>query len=327
MSHNISHLNRVPVNFHTSKVREVLPEHFPTEYPNLVEFLESYYDYMEKDDQGFTYLLNSLYQARDLNTTLLSQLDKIFDEIGLGLNSTDFNINPRLIAKLFANFYREKGSANSAKLFFRGFFDEEVDIVYPKNNMFIVNESRLGPDSLKYIQDDKRYQIHSILIRSGVSLAKWETLFKRFVHPSGFYLAGDIVVEGTVNLGIGDMPISILDSNAGVVSFENTASIASLTFEPLSLIIADDADSDLYSERIDPYKSISDLGGSVTLAQFDDQYNSFIEFQDENSSRFDQDSDGIIVSVDFSNSVETMDQSNFDYLDSTNNTFQYLDLP
>ena len=327
MSHNISHLNRVPVNFHTSKVREVLPEHFPTEYPNLVEFLESYYDYMEADDAGFTYLLNTLYQARDLNTTLLSQLDNIFDEIALGLNSSDFNINPRLVAKLFANFYREKGSANSAKLFFRGFFNEEVDIVYPKNNMFIVNESRLGPDSLRYIQDDKRYQIHSILIKSGVSLAKWETLFKRFVHPSGFYLAGDIVVEGTVNLGLADMPISILDSNAGVISFESMASVASLTFQPMTLILADDADSDVYSERINPYRSLNDFGGSLTLAQFDDQYNSFIEFQDENGPRFDQDSDGIIVSVDFSNSVETMDQTNFDYLDSTNNTFQYIDLP
>lgn len=325
MSHNVGYLNRIPANFISSKVKEVLPEHFATDYPNLVEFLEAYYDYLNADDAGFSYFISSLYQARDLNTTLLAQLDNIFNEIGVGLNTSDFKINPRLVAKLFADFYREKGSANSARLFFRGFYDEEIEIEYPKNNMFIINESRLGFDSLKYIQDDKRYQIHSILIKSGVSISRWETLFKRFVHPTGWYLAGDIFVEGIVDLGLVNMPISIQDSNAGIFTFENSVSVASLSFQPLTLIIADDADSDLYAERINPYRNIGSMGSTITLAQFDDQYNNFIDFADENSPTFDQDSDGIIKSVDFSNSVETMDQSVFDRWDSANNTFQYLD--
>lgn len=325
MSHTLEHLNRVPANFITSKVKEVLPEHFTTDYPNLVEFLESYYDYMNEDDTGFNYFITSLYQARDLNSTLLFQLDNIFEEIGLGTNTNDFDINPRLIAKLFANFYREKGTANSTKTFFRGFFGEEIEIEYPKNNMFIVNESKLGAESLRFIQNDERYQIHSILIKSGVPISKWEKLYKRFVHPSGWYIAGDVFVEGVVDLGFGDMPISIADSNAGILTFENSAVVAAVTFQPLTIIIGDDADSDLYAERINPYRTIGSIPGTVTLAQFDDQYNSFIEFQDENGPRFDQDSDGVIVAVDFSNAIETMDQSNFDYWDSANNTFQYQD--
>jgi hypothetical protein len=324
MSHTVDSLNRVPSNFITSKVKEILPEHFATDYPNLVEFLESYYDYMEKDDQGFSYFISSLYQARDLNTTLLDQLNSIFNEIGLDTNTTDFKINPRLVAKLFANFYREKGSANSAKLFFRGFFGEEVEIVYPKRNIFIVNESPLGPDSLRYIQDDKRYQIHSILIKSGIPISKWETLYKKFVHPAGWYLAGDIFVENVVNLNLGSMPIAIQDSNAGVTIFENTASIAAVTFTPITLIIADDGDSDLYAERINPDRKLSTLS-TITISSMADQYNSFIEFADENSPTFDQDSDGIIRAVDFTNTSETMDQSIFDYWDSANNTYQYPD--
>ena len=324
MSHTLDSLNRVQSNFISSKVREVLPEHFVTDYPNLVEFLESYYDYMEKDDQGFTYFISSLYQARDLNTTLLAQLNSIFTEIGLGTNVSDFKINPRLVAKLFADFYREKGSANSAKLFFRGFFDEEVEIVYPKRNIFVVNESLLGPDSLRYIQDDKRYQIHSILIKSGIPISRWETLYKKFVHPSGWYLAGDIFIEGIVNLGLDSMPIAIQDSNAGVIIFENTASVAALTFTPITIITADDEDSDLYAERLSVSRKISNLS-TITIAQMADQYNKFIEYADENSPTFDQDSDGIIRAVDFTNTVETMDQSIFDYWDSANNTYQYPD--
>jgi hypothetical protein len=279
---------------------------------------------MEKDDQGFTYFISSLYQARDLNTTLLAQLNSIFTEIGLGTNVSDFKINPRLVAKLFADFYREKGSANSAKLFFRGFFDEEVEIVYPKRNIFVVNESLLGPDSLRYIQDDKRYQIHSILIKSGTPISRWETLYKKFIHPSGWYLAGDIFVEGIVNLGLGTMPISIQDSNAGVIIFENTASVAALTFTPITIITADDGDSDLYAERLSVSRKISNLS-TITIAQMANQYNKFIEYADENSPTFDQDSDGTIRAVDFTNTVETMDQSIFDYWDSANNTYQYPD--
>lgn len=324
MSHTLEHLDRVPSNFISSKVKEVLPEHFATDYPNLVEFLDEYYNYMEEDDAGFSYFISSLYQARDLNTTLLTQLDNIFDEVGLGTSYADFDINPRLVAKLFADFYREKGTANSAKLFFRGFFNQEIEIEYPKNNMFIVNESRLGPDSLRYIQNAERYQIHSILIKSGVPISRWETLYKRFVHPGGWYLAGDVFVEGIVNLGLGSMPISIADSNAGVITIENNIAVAAVTFEPLTLIIADDTDSDLYAERINPYRDLSTLS-SVSIEFANDQYNSFIEFQDENGPRFDQDSDGVIVAVDLSNTIETMDQSNFDYWDSANNTFQYQD--
>ena len=325
MSHNVDFLNRLPVNFNKSNVKEILPEHFTTEYPKLVEFLEAYHDYMQEDNDGFSYLINSLYQARDLNTNLLSQLDNIFTEVGLGQKSADFDINPRLVAKLFANFYREKGSLNSAKLFFRGFFNEEVTVEYPKNNMFIVNESKIGVDSLRYIQNNERFQIHSILIKSGIEIAKWETLFKKFVHPAGFYLAGDIFVEGVVDLGLINMPTDDPDPNAGVVSAESVAVSAPGIFQSLTVIYDDDLDSDAYAERANPYKTIQSITPMGTLGEFDDQYNNFIEFADDNGPRFDQDSDGLIVAVDMSNTLETMDQYIFDYWDSDNNTFQYQD--
>jgi hypothetical protein len=323
MSHGINHLNRLPVDFMKSNVKEILPEHFATDYPKLVEFLEAYHDYMHAEGEGFSHLIDSLYQARDLNSNVLSQLDNIFAEIGLGQSSSDFDINPRLVAKLFANFYREKGSLNSAKLFFRAFFNEEVTVEYPKNSMFIVNESKVGPDSLKFIQNDERYQIFSLLIKSGVQIGAWETLFKRFVHPAGFYLAGDVFVENVVDLGIVNMPISIEDSSAGVLTFENTANVALATFQSLTSIMLDDGDSDLYAGRFNPYRTLLDASLFPTLADFDNQYNNFIDFADNNGPMLDQAADGTVVAVDMSNSVETMDMAVFDLWDSDNNTFQY----
>jgi len=320
MSNRFDYNGRLPLNLIIDKTKEALPEHFATEYPDLVKFLDIYYDFMEKDDEGYSYFIQGLYQARDLSTTQLSSLDNIFKEIGNNSQSADFFADPRFIAKVIASFYKAKGSKISAEGFFRAFFGEEASIVYPKNNMFIVNDSRLGTDSLKYIQDDKRYQIHSILIQSGIPLAKWKDLFKLFVHPAGWYLAGDVVIEGIYNLSASSMPIALLDSAAGTAIFEETAFATLTQNQSITGIIIDDNDSDSLEERVSLLRKIQ-LFNTLTIAGIADQYNSIIEFADENSPTFDEDSDGIIRAVDFSNTIETMDMNKFDY----GNPLQYQD--
>ena len=175
-------------------------------------------------------------------------------------------------------------------------------------------------DSLKYIQDDKRYQIHSILIQSGIPLAKWKDLFKLFVHPAGWYLAGDVVIEGIYNLSASSMPIALLDSAAGTAIFEETAFATLTQNQSITGIIIDDNDSDSLAERVSLIRQIQ-LFNTLTIAGIADQYNSIIEFADENSPTFDEDSDGIIRAVDFSNTIETMDMNKFDY----GNPLQYQD--
>ena len=320
MSNRFDYNGRLPLNLIIDKTKEALPEHFATEYPDLVKFLDIYYDFMEKDDEGYSYFIQGLYQARDLSTTQLSSLDNIFKEIGNNSQSADFFADPRFVAKVIAGFYKAKGSKISAEGFFRAFFGEEASIVYPKNNMFIVNDSRLGTDSLKYIQDDKRYQIHSILIQSGIPVAKWEDLFKLFVHPAGWYLAGDVVIEGIYNLSASSMPIAALDSAAGTAIFEETAFATLTQNQSITGIITDDNDSDSFAERVSLIRQIQ-LFNTLTIAGIADQYNSIIEFADENSPTFDEDSDGIIRAVDFSNTIETMDMNKFDY----GNPIQYQD--
>jgi len=320
MSNRFDYNGRLPLNLIIDKTKEALPEHFATEYPDLVKFLDIYYDFMEKDDEGYSYFIQGLYQARDLSTTQLSSLDNIFKEIGNNSQSADFFADPRFVAKVIAGFYKAKGSKISAEGFFRAFFGEEASIVYPKNNMFIVNDSRLGTDSLKYIQDDKRYQIHSILIQSGIPVAKWEDLFKLFVHPAGWYLAGDVVIEGIYNLSASSMPIAALDSAAGTAIFEEIAFATLTQNQSITGIITDDNDSDSLAERVSLIRQIQ-IFNTLTIAGIADQYNSIIEFADENSPTFDEDSDGIIRAVDFSNTVETMDMNKFDY----GNPIQYQD--
>ena len=323
MSHRYDYKSRLPLNLISDKTIEVLPEHYATEYPNLVKFLDIYNEYLEKDDEGFSYLIQGLYQVRDLNSTQLSSLDNIFKEIGNNSSTADYFADPRFVAKVIASFYSAKGSKISAEGFFRAFFGEEANIVYPKRDMFIINESRLGPDSVKYIQDAERYQIHSILIQSGIPLSKWKELFKVFVHPAGWYLSGDVAIESVINLGLGTMPLAIQDSAAGLIILEDMASFNFNTIGSVTAIINDDTDSDLYAERLSTRRPLS-LVETIQLSVLNQQYNSLIELFDENSPKFDGDS-GSGAFMDLSNAIETMDQNIFDYWDSDQNVFQYQD--
>lgn len=324
MTNVFDYKKRLPANFITDRVEDLLPEYFPGEYPNIVSFLKKYYDYMERDHEGFSYVIQTLYQARSISDNTLEQLDNVLFEIGNGTQGGDFFADSRNVAKLFSTFYRLKGSKLSAESFFRAFYGEEVEVVFPKNNMFIVNDSRIGSESLKFIQDDKRYQIHSVLIRSGVALGVWESLYKTFVHPAGFYLAGDTIIEEPVSLTI-TLPDIIPDSAAGITVYEAVASALTAPLTSLTRIVPDDGDADLFSERISLDRNLNTFV-TFTLEQFDLQYSSFIDAVDANSPTFDRDSDGVIRStVGFSNTVETMDQSIFDYWDSDNNTFHYRD--
>ena len=188
--------NRLPINLHRSSIQEVLPEYFQTEYPNIILFLEYYYDFLD-DNSNFGELIQDLYTVRDAEDNLLTQLDLMFNEFALGTGVKYFTSNPREVIRQFAKFYRVKGSKYSAEGFFRAFFLTDAEIHYPKNDLFFLNDSasEIGVDAQKVIQDGGIYQLLSHLIRTDVAMPNWQQLYKKFVHPAGFHLGAEIVIQ------------------------------------------------------------------------------------------------------------------------------------
>lgn len=197
--------NRSNPSFRKAQVSKILPEFFLEDYPQLVLFLEKYYEHTAEDDSvTFEKKIHNLFDIRDISTTELETLDLLIGEISDGLNSSSFYQSPRLIARLLSQFYRSKGTQVSTEQFFKAFFDEEVEVSYPKKDIFILNDrpggSLIGPQSLHYIQDDKKYQIFSILLKTGMSLSDYETLYKKMVHPAGFYLAAETETQSSSDI-------------------------------------------------------------------------------------------------------------------------------
>ena len=70
--------------------------------------------------------------------------------------------------------------------------------------------SPLGGDiNNKRLTDNAYYQVFSILIKTPISVNAWKDVYKDFIHPSGVYLAGEVLLESTSSVGLLAQPTSI----------------------------------------------------------------------------------------------------------------------
>lgn len=212
---------RINTNVRKSLVDEVLPEHFREDYPNLITFLDAYYEHLDSAD-NFGGIIHELTTIRDIEDTKLEYLDYMFDEIAMGVSQSTFTF-PREAIRNFGNFFRVKGSQYSVHGFFRAFFNEDIELIYPKDRLMIVGQSTIGQEDAYRLQDGRLNQIFSVLIRSPIPLLDWEELYRTFVHPSGFYLGADVVIEGLPQVEITTAE-SVFDKNANTKLIFETAS-------------------------------------------------------------------------------------------------------
>jgi len=308
MPHSLEDLNRRKVTLKTSKIGEVVPEYFQEDNPKLITFLEKYYSHLDSNQtHGFGHLINELVYARDVAQTSEANLDELIKEIGNGLQASSFFKQPRLMAKLLGDFYRAKGSLNSAEGFFRGFFNQEAEVSFPKDKIFTVGQSRIGFESDKFIQDNAQFQIFSILIRCGISVTDYENLYKKFVHPAGFHFAGEVLTATEALLTIEPFGVDPLEEDAPNIIASGQALLSPIG--PFSDItgILDSTSGVGIRVRLD--QPISDIvGDSNTASSLSNYYTSIKELLQTNSFTFD---DSANPGPDMSMTFETMDNEIF----------------
>lgn len=197
--------NRRELNLKVDQIEQVIPEDFRTTYPKFIRLLEYYYEWMEEEGNP-TELLKHLFESRDITQTDIDLLSFIEDELLLGQSYFEGFDDKRAAAKFSNTLYRSKGTKYSIQQFFRSFFGIDPEVIYTKENVFVLNDSKLGGDSFRYLTDDKLYQTFAILIRSGLPIKKWVDIYKLFVHPAGVYIGGEVRAQGIVDLNLTQMP-------------------------------------------------------------------------------------------------------------------------
>jgi len=223
------------INLRDAKVTGVLPEHFDTSYPKFISLLEKYYDFMDSDHS--TELLSHIFASRDVNETDITLLSYIEDELLLGEAYFEGFGETEAQKRASANFsnilFRSKGTKFAIEWFFRSFYGIDAEVIYTKENIFKIGEteSRIGPDSLRYITDDKLYQTFALLVRAGVPISKWRETFKTFAHPAGMYLGAEVLIEEDVQVGVNTLMDALSVTQRPTPSYSISVAPADSGFE------------------------------------------------------------------------------------------------
>lgn len=227
---------RSNINFRKARIEEVLPSFFPEEYPLLMKLFEYYFEYVRNNTPSAR--IEEIFNSRDITTIADDLLQYLQRELLLGVDTFGGFSNQRDALKVNSELYNAKGSKYSLQQFFRYFFGFDPEIIYTKNNVFIVNDSKIGYESRKFITNDRLYQTFAVLIKTPISLRQWEDVYKAFVHPAGMYLGAEVQIQDVATIGFA-APEALEDVDKGTIVVSDVATTTITGEEELTALVSD----------------------------------------------------------------------------------------
>ena len=160
----MAHLNdktSIPVN-------RQLPEFVREDYPLFITFLEAYYEFLE-NKQGtqlndLTTQAKSLRYINDVDHAIADFESSFFNSFA-SLLPRDVEVDKEFLIKNVLPLYLSKGNEKSFKLLFRMLFNDEVDIILPKNNILKPSDGKWEIDNVLKVESD----IRSVYVGDGTT--------------------------------------------------------------------------------------------------------------------------------------------------------------
>jgi len=123
-----------------SIVKDVFPDNVAYDNPELVQFAFKLLESMEEINKS-SYYINRVNLLRDIDETDNGFLTLLQAELGAPIPQI-FAADPRLLYKHLTELYKSRGTPDSIKAFFRLLYADEVEIYFPKEDMFIPSDGR-----------------------------------------------------------------------------------------------------------------------------------------------------------------------------------------
>jgi hypothetical protein len=119
----------------THLLADQIPDYVQEYFPIFVIFVTKYFDYLQNTSTGVQTTIQNLQLNRDVDTTATDLAKQFLHTYMPGLPDNTA-ADPGLLVKYFRQFYQLKGSPESFRIFFRAFFDDEIEVHYPRNALF-----------------------------------------------------------------------------------------------------------------------------------------------------------------------------------------------
>jgi hypothetical protein len=133
-------------------VQRQIPEHIRENYPVFVEFIKSYYDFLQQTQQ------QNLETIHDVDTTLDEFIDRFKAELAKNF-PIHLATDKAQILKHIREFYLARGSEESFKFLFRVLFNKEAELYYPSKQMLRVSDGRWKQDVSVFVDPEDNNKI------------------------------------------------------------------------------------------------------------------------------------------------------------------------
>ena len=198
------------------KVTTIVPEHIQLEKPELMAFMEAYYDFLDQPDQPGAFL-KSLPAHRNLDLVGAEFLEMLQRELAVPIPENVVADKNKLY-KNITDIYLSKGAEPSFKALFRLIFNDDIELFFPRvdilkpsdgkwdstNNRWKNDDGKLSVK--KFIQDSRYYQSFSYVIKTGQTIDNWKDVVKKLLHPAGFAFFGEVTIFSEA-LGVAGSPV------------------------------------------------------------------------------------------------------------------------
>ena len=133
----------VPHNTESLRIEELIPGQLRESSETFINLIKEYYDYLNTEGLP-TYETNRIIDEHDIDKVSLKYLDGIQGEIAKNIPNSSVMDRVSLYKKV-VQYYTLKGSEESITTFFRLFFDEIIEVSYPKEKLFELSSGDWKP--------------------------------------------------------------------------------------------------------------------------------------------------------------------------------------
>jgi len=119
----------------TTLLGEQIPDYVQQFYPLFVIFVTKYFEFLETSSTSVQTTLQQLQLQRDIDTTASNLVERFLNTYVPELPNSSA-LDSTMLVKFFREFYQRKGSEDSFKFFFRSFFADDIEVLYPRDRMF-----------------------------------------------------------------------------------------------------------------------------------------------------------------------------------------------
>jgi hypothetical protein len=124
----------------SSLVERQLPGFVREDYPKFVTFIEKYYEWTKTNNQILS-AVESFAESKDLDLATDTYIELIKQELAPYFPEEILSDKSTLL-KCINQYYRAKGTPQSVKFLFRIFYNEDIEIYYPKEEILIASDGK-----------------------------------------------------------------------------------------------------------------------------------------------------------------------------------------